>query len=258
MNHRQSPPLSSTVRLGLLALAAVLVVAAQAAAANEVRQEHVVFEERTTAATINTRVNGTQITDYLLGAAAGQWMSVDMVADNLAAYFNVIAPGADTALFIGNLQGGLFEGELPVTGEYTVRLYMMRSAARRGETAGCTLDFRIADEPDTGDGTRAWVADGVRQATGFVPCSFRDPDLGDRCRYRAVYGDEETRIWIDEPNDPEAVWYRLYRFTTGPDVHIAEGSGNSETTGERRPDGWLIDVSGVEHYLVPDRILSGN
>ena len=58
---------------------------------------------------------------------------------NLSAYFNVLPPGSDEAMFIGSTSGNRFEAALPADGIYTIRVYLMRNAARRNETAQYTL-----------------------------------------------------------------------------------------------------------------------
>jgi hypothetical protein len=42
-----------------------------------------------------------------------------------------------------------FKGKLPTSGEYTVSIYMMRSAARRNEVSRYTLDISISALGDT-------------------------------------------------------------------------------------------------------------
>ena len=82
--------------------------------------------------------------DYLLGAKQGQYMNVSMATDNGANYFNIIAPGkADETLFVGSTSGNQFEGTLPVSGDYKIRVYLMRSAARRDEIANYRLEMII-------------------------------------------------------------------------------------------------------------------
>jgi hypothetical protein len=67
-----------------------------------------------------------------------------MVTDNGANYFNIIAPGkADEAMFIGSTSGNQYEGVLPASGDYKVRVYLMRSAARRDEVANYRLEMII-------------------------------------------------------------------------------------------------------------------
>jgi hypothetical protein len=65
-------------------------------------------------------------------------------SDNGANDFNIIAPGkADEAMFVGSSAGNQFEGKLPASGDYKVRVYLMRSAARRNEIANYRLEMVI-------------------------------------------------------------------------------------------------------------------
>jgi hypothetical protein len=82
--------------------------------------------------------------DYVLGAKQGQSMNVSMATDNGANYFNIIEPGrSNEAMFVGSISGNQFEGVLPASGDYTVRVYLMRSAARRDEIATYRLEIII-------------------------------------------------------------------------------------------------------------------
>ena len=47
------------------------------------------------------------------------------------------------AMFIGSTSGNQFEGSLPASGDYKLRVYMMRSAARRDEVAKYRLEMII-------------------------------------------------------------------------------------------------------------------
>jgi hypothetical protein len=79
-----------------------------------------------------------------LGAGKGQSMNVSMASDNGADDFNIIAPGrSNEALFVGSSSGNRFEGPLPASGDYKVRVYLMRSAARRDEIANYRLEMHI-------------------------------------------------------------------------------------------------------------------
>jgi hypothetical protein len=113
---------------------------------------------------------------YVLGASAGQTMSVRLVTASTSAYFNVYAPGrgpGDEALAVSEITGPMvpemnrFEGVLPASGDYIVSVYLYRNAARAGETANYTLDISIdggaagAVEP-TGD-----FADGLSGGPDF-------------------------------------------------------------------------------------------
>ena len=129
----------------ILALCAAL-SAASSAVADDIRTERVHFKKGATSATVENQIKGYEGVDYVLGARAGQAMNVSMATDNAANYFNIIAPGkTDEALFIGSTSGNQFEGTLPASGDYKVRVYLMRSAARRGEMAKYRLEMIISD-----------------------------------------------------------------------------------------------------------------
>ncbi|RYU62092.1 hypothetical protein EWI61_03910 [Methylolobus aquaticus] len=109
-----------------------------------IRREPIHFAKGATGASVKGTLKGAQTVDYLLKAKAGQSMTVDFKPSNASAYFNVLPPGSETALFVGSTSGNHFVGELLAGGQYTVRVYLMRSAARRNETAKYSLDLAIA------------------------------------------------------------------------------------------------------------------
>ena len=109
-----------------------------------IHTERVHFAKGASSATVEGRIQGDMTIDYLLGARQGQSMNVSMASDNGANYFNIIAPGkADEAMFVGSSSGNQFEGRLPANGDYKVRVYLMRSAARRDEIANYRLEMSI-------------------------------------------------------------------------------------------------------------------
>jgi len=109
------------------------------AEAGDIRHEQVHFPKGEIGTTIHDHIKDYQIVDYKLHAHAGQWMNVGLKTDNLSNYFNIMAPGeTEIAFFIGSTEGNQFEGDLPQSGDYTIRVYLMRNAARRNEKAHYT------------------------------------------------------------------------------------------------------------------------
>ena len=125
-------------------LAAVVLGASMGFAQIEIRKEPVRFKAGESTAAIKGMLKGDETVDYILNARAGQSMVVNLECKNKSAYFNVLPPGSDSAIFIGSTLGNKFEGELPAPGDYTVRVYLMRSAARRGEAAPYTITFGLS------------------------------------------------------------------------------------------------------------------
>lgn len=125
----------------LLALAALAAAAIPALAAD--RTERVQFARGASSKAIAGTVRGYDSVNYLVGARAGQVLSVDLRRRRGSAYFNVWAPGADEAIFIGLSEGNSFSGTLSAGGDYRVQVYLMRSAARRNESSAYTLTVGV-------------------------------------------------------------------------------------------------------------------
>ena len=130
-------------RFASFVLAAAVLQALPAGAEDKPpRRERIQFGPGASGAIVRGQVHGYDVVDYLLGAGAGQRMTVILVGDNLSGYFNVTAPGAPEAL-PGAATVTRFDGTLPVAGDYTIRVYLMRNAARRDETMSFTLAVAI-------------------------------------------------------------------------------------------------------------------
>ena len=130
------------------ALILLLSVAASAnAAAPDARIERVDFASGATSRVIKGQIKGDHYVDYALRGGAGQTLSVEMKSSNAANYFNINPPGSEMSMFIGSTSGARFSGVLPVEGDYTVRVYLMRNAARRNELANYTLTLSLTGKP---------------------------------------------------------------------------------------------------------------
>jgi hypothetical protein len=117
---------------------------AHVSAADDIRQEQIQFKKGASSATLTGRIKGYQAVDYQLRAGAGQTMTVTFKPSNPSAYFNVLPPGTEEAIFVGSSSGNRCEAELPADGVYTIRVYLMRNAARRNETTNYTLEVGVA------------------------------------------------------------------------------------------------------------------
>lgn len=134
------------MRMVVSSIMAVLLLATGATGfAAQIRQERVAFSPGTTETTIRGKISGRQIVDYRLRAREGQNLFVEFAPTNPSAYFNILPRGSETALFIGSTSGNRFSGRLPAAGDYTLRVYLMRSAARRHETARYILKVSLED-----------------------------------------------------------------------------------------------------------------
>ena len=116
------------------------------------RQQRVAFTAGSTSTTIKGAIRGNESIEYLVGVKAGQPLTVAMTASNASARFNILPQGS-RAMHIGSVAGNEFTGTIPATGEYAIRVYLMRDAARRNEQASYTLRISTArPAPDYADG----------------------------------------------------------------------------------------------------------
>ncbi len=149
------------MRLAVLALALFALAFAPLRAA-DIRTERIQFAPGAESTLVEGRISGDEIVDYMIGAEAGQHTEITMTSDNASAYFNLIAPGeTDAAFFNGSVDGNAYKGEPPASGEYRIRVYLMRNAARRDERAAYRLDIRIG-APDLAEPVQADYADGLQ------------------------------------------------------------------------------------------------
>ena len=122
-------------------------LAGTAAADAGIRQEKVQFAKGASSAVIKGQIKGDTTVDYVVSAAAGQTLSVKLQKSNAQNYFNVMPPGSTgSAMFVGD-SGTNYSGMLPTDGDYVVRVYLMRPAARRGESSNYTLTVGVTGKP---------------------------------------------------------------------------------------------------------------
>ena len=127
-------------------LSAFVLACLPASAAPGIQQKQVQFKKGETGATIKGTIKGDQTIDYQLRAGVGQVMVVAFKPSNASAYFNVLPPGSEEAIFVGSSAGNSFSADLKTSGVYTIRVYLMRNAARRNESASYTLDVGVSGD----------------------------------------------------------------------------------------------------------------
>jgi hypothetical protein len=164
-------------------LAGLLLVAGLSATSGVAAQEQkraVTFPPGQTATTLKGAIRGDASIAYALKMAEGQTLQLLFKPTNRACYMNVIEPGANEAVHIGSASGNEFGQNPTKAGAYTVQVYLMRSAARRGETCRYSLSVEATGKP------------------GGVSAGVSDAMMRDICRVEAavMYGVERRRITV--------------------------------------------------------------
>ena len=118
------------------------------AISDEIKKVRVQFDSGASSKTVESSITGRETVDYLLNVKKGQLMNISMATQHGATYFNIMEPGEEyEAVFVGSSSaaGNQFEGVAEESGDYTIRVYMMRSAARRGESADYRLEMIVGN-----------------------------------------------------------------------------------------------------------------
>ena len=99
------------------------------------------FAQGASSAVEEGSITGYDSVDYLLGVKAGQSLNISLATKHTVTYFNLLEPGESVvAIFTGASSGDQYEGVAQKSGDYRIRVFMMRSAARREETASYRLE----------------------------------------------------------------------------------------------------------------------
>ena len=243
----------------------LLTLSGGSAYARDIRTEQVRFEQGANSAVVESSINGYEIVDYVLRARQGQFMHVSMTSDNGANYFNILAPGeTDVAMFNGSINDNQFEGILPESGPYKVRVYMMRSAARRDEVANYRLEMVITAGEDPSGSARHETAafdaatragNGDFDATGQIPCAQAAGQQMTQCDFGVSReGGGTATVVVTRPDGTTRAIFFIDGKANSADTSQADGYPEFSTG--REGDLNRIRVGG-ERYEIPDAVIFG-
>jgi hypothetical protein len=187
-------------------------------------------------------------------------MSVTLKTSNNANYFNVLPPGSQAAIAIGSTVGHEWTGTLPADGDYTIRVYLMRSAARRNETARYSLSVGITSGPagkaPPGD---AKVAGTTYHATGRVPCSVGpDPKGSAQCSFGVIRGGAgQADVHLASPGFDVTLHKDQLRVLRFAGDKVTSANAKEKVTAVKRGDEWTIAVNDFYYYTIPEAVIVG-
>jgi hypothetical protein len=245
---------------GALALAALLPRAALAK--SDTRSERIQFKPGASTATVSGRIKGYQTVDYLVSARKGQLANISLGTQHAATYFNILAPGqTEVAFFNGSVSQNQFEGVLPQTGTYRLRVYMMRSAARRNEVASYRLEVAIsgaAAAQAPAPASDAKVAGTDFNATGNLPCTLGAGQPTMSCTFgvrRQSQG--KGSVTVTKPNgDTRTIIFAKGR-AIGFDSKRGDQPSFKDSFRANRQNDMTTVYIGDERYEIPDAVING-
>lgn len=239
----------------LIALSALVPLPALAAVEAGPPRQAIQFAKGASSAQLRGAIKGGGDVDYTVGARAGQMLEVKLQSSNTALYFNINPPGsANVSMFIGNLQGAKAKVMLPADGSYVVRVYLMRSAARRHERASYTLDVAVTGQalaplPAAQD---AQVTGTPFHATATVPCQTPGAETGASCKAGVIRRGRDGTATVELRGANGLV--RQVLFVKGQAV--ASDSAQPMIS-SRQGDLVTVRFGSDERYEVPDALLTG-
>lgn len=206
-------------------------------------------------AVVKGRIAGRAYVDHTLRAAAGQTLSVSLESSHRAIHFNLLPPNSkDAAMVIGEFSDNRFEGLLPDDGVYTVRVFLVRAAARRNEAGsyalkvgagGTALEPLSASKDALVAGTRFHAVAKVKCAPAYT--QVRECTAG--VVRRGVDGTATMELgWGDKGSK------RRILFVKGEARAADTPQAMTSTRNER---GWVIRIGDEESFEIPEPLVFG-
>ena len=219
------------------------------------RVETVQFAKDSNKAAISGALKGDQYVDYKVRSGAGQTLTVTLKGSNLQNYFNIHPPGsADIAMFIGSTSGNQFKRIAPTDGEYVVRVYLMRAAARRNETSDYTLNVALDGKalPALSAAKDALIRGTPFHASGNMACTRADNLQLKRCDGYVI------RRGYDGTATLEVRWADgLKRSVLFTKLQPVASDSVNPMTYTRSGDVIAVSIGKDERFEVPDVLLTG-
>lgn len=218
------------------------------------RVEKVPFPDGATIAAIKGELKGDQYVDYQVRGGANQTLTVSLKPGNPQNYFNVNPPGTEISMFVGSMSGNQFKRVLAADGIYTIRVYLMRAAARRNESSRYVLSIALdgkalAPTPAAQD---AVIRGTPFHASASTACARPGNPPASRCDAFVI------RRGFDGTGTIEVIWpdglKRSILFVKGRP--LASDSRDTMTFA-RKADLTVVFIGSDERVEIPDALVTG-
>lgn len=220
------------------------------------RSERVQFDRGASSKAIVGQIRGDAAVTYVVGAKAGQTLTVTLKSSNGANSFNVWAPGAvpgaHSALAAGDLSDNRVSTQLAASGDYRIQVYLMRSAARRNETGNYTLTVGVTGAAPAARSTDGKVAGTTYNATAEIGCAIGVGAPLGRCKAGVMrFPSGEATVEITLPNGSRRHIYFEKGSATASDA--ISGAFSASKSGDLN----RIAIGKAERYEFPDAFVLG-
>jgi hypothetical protein len=191
-------------------------------------------------------------------AGAGQTITVSLKRSNLSNYFNVLPPGSTDVAMSAAQTGEDFTAVLPTDGDYTIRVYLVRAAARRNESSDYTLTVAVTGSPlaPTPASQDALLPGTPFHASAKVTClpyieQFRGKKI-QQCEAFVIRRGFDGTATVEIPQENSVP--RRILFVKGKPV---ASDSSDPLTFTRQGDVTTVRLGEDERYEIPDALVAG-
>jgi hypothetical protein len=239
------------LKISLLGLSALILFAGSVF--SQITKKKVTFPAGKTSTQINGSIKGQATVDYQLSAKEGQTLSISLVTKNTSNYFNLLPPGSnDEADFVGSSDGNSYSGTVSSSGVWTIRVYLMRNAARRNEIANYTLKIGLTGGNGSGSATGDAKVPGTNyNATGQVKAYLGDSKTPVNADFGVIrMGQGNAEIHATVPNS------MTHKFQFKDNKWSCLG-GCSIKASRINSYEWRVTIDGYTSYIIDNAIIYG-
>lgn len=136
------PDLTASLRRRHLLIVALSAPALRASEASLERHVRVTLTSAETERSFDDEITAYEAVLYTVALRGGQRLELSLISSNAANCFDIHAPGIEKPVFSGADSGNSHTLTAPADGDYVIRVYLLRFAARDGQSARFTLEMR--------------------------------------------------------------------------------------------------------------------
>jgi hypothetical protein len=198
-------------------------------------------------------IKGYQNADYRIKVFAGQTLTVSLTARHPQAYFNAFPSGSQEAIFVGSSTGNKASVVIPMDGEYTLQVYLMRAAARRGATSKFTLTTSLQGQalPTLASSKDALVPGTPFHATARIGCTPPFGAIVASCDAGVI------RRRLDGTATVQVRWPQGVRHILFVNGKAIASDSAQAITNAKTQDMNKVTIGDDEVFEIPDALLTG-
>lgn len=103
----------------------------------------VTFHDDLTVRSFEDALDGFNEISYVVALREGQSLQVSLASNNISNCFDIYAPGATKPFYVGGDSGSTHRMLARTAGDYTVKVFLLRLAARDNQSAQYTLELKL-------------------------------------------------------------------------------------------------------------------